>query len=313
MEALYSIALPLLIGFLLDQLLGDPDKMPHLIVGFGKMISKAEKRFNKGKYLLVKGIIVGITLIAAVYLTAHFLTKWVDENSLILGILLKSILVFYSLSARTLRKEVRDVFNALETSLDKGRVQLQRIVGRDTATLSPHQIKTSALETLSENLSDGVIAPLFWYALLGVPGMLAYKMTNTLDSMIGYKNERYLLFGKFSAKFDDLLNYIPARITAILMLIVSASINKLPIVWQHGKLHTSPNSGYPEAALAFILNCRFGGPNSYFGKMVNKPYIGLNDKSLDESDLGRALRVNLLSEWLMGSLILLTLIVLLLN
>ena len=97
------------------------------------------------------------------------------------------------------------------------------------------------------------------------------------------------------------------------LLIVSASINKLPIIWQHGKLHTSPNSGYPEAALAFILNCRFGGPNSYFGKMVNKPYIGLNDKSLDESDLGRALRVNLLSEWLMGSLILLTLIVLLLN
>lgn len=303
MEALYSIILPLLIGFLLDQLIGDPEKMPHLIVGFGKIIAFMEKRFNKGEYLIAKGVIVGVSLISSIYLTSHFLTVWVDENFLVLGVILKSILIFYALSARTLRTEVRDVFKALERSIDNGRVQLQRIVGRDTATLSPHQIKISALETLSENLSDGVIAPLFWYAFLGVPGMLAYKMINTLDSMIGYKNEQYLYFGRFSAKFDDLLNYIPARLTALLMLVVSASISKFPIVWQHGKRHTSPNSGYPEAALAFILGCQFGGPNSYFGKMVDKPYIGLKNKDLDDSDLRVALRINLFSEWVMLLLI----------
>lgn len=299
MEALYSTIIPLIIGFLLDQIFGDPQKMPHLIVGFGRMIAFMEKRFNKGKYLILKGSMVGSFLIAFIYFLSFFALKWIDDYSLIFGIILKSALVFYALSALTLRREVRGVFAAVNRSVEEGRVQIRRIVGRDTATLSPQQIRTSALETLSENLSDGVIAPLFWFAILGVPGILAYKMTNTLDSMIGYKNDRYLYFGKFSAKFDDFLNYIPARLTALLMLVVSGSIRQISMVWNHGKRHTSPNSGYPEAALAFILGCRFGGPNSYFGKMVDKPFIGLNNRVLDDSDLRKALRVNLFSEWTM--------------
>lgn len=299
MEALYSTALPLVIGFLLDQIFGDPQKLPHLIVGFGKMIAFLEKRFNHGKKLIFKGAVVGMALVLFVFGLSFFLLRWVEGYNLVLAIILKSILVFYSLSALTLRREVRNVFEAVDRSVEDGRFQLQRIVGRDTATLSPQKIRTSALETLSENLSDGVIAPLFWYALLGVPGMLAYKMTNTLDSMIGYKNERYLYFGRFSARLDDVLNFIPARLTSLLMLVVAGSLQQIALVWNHGKRHTSPNSGYPEAALAFILNCRFGGPNSYFGIMVDKPFIGLHDKVLDTRDMQKSLRINLLCEWTM--------------
>ncbi|MBP8850936.1 MAG: cobalamin biosynthesis protein CobD [Breznakibacter sp.] len=310
MEALYSTALPLVIGFLLDQIFGDPQKMPHLIVGFGKTIAFLEKRFNRGKKLIFKGAVVGVALVLFVFGLSFFLLRWVEEHNLILAIILKSILVFYSLSALTLRREVRNVFKAVDRSVEDGRVQLQRIVGRDTATLSPQKIRTSALETLSENLSDGVIAPLFWYALLGVPGMLAYKMTNTLDSMIGYKNERYIYFGRFSARLDDVLNYIPARLTALLMLIVSGSLTKIALVWNHGKRHTSPNSGYPEAALAFIIGCRFGGPNSYFGQMMDKPFIGCIDKLLDRDDLRVSIKINFLTEWLMFFIVSVCLLVL---
>ena len=150
------------------------------------------------------------------------------------------------------------VFEAVDRSLDEGRRQVGRIVGRDTSALSAQEVRTAALETLAENLSDGVIAPLFWYAVLGVPGMMAYKMVNTLDSMIGYRNERYRQFGCIAARIDDVANYIPARLTALLMIIVSGRLSLFRFVGKYGSRHASPNSGYPEAALAGILNCRFG-------------------------------------------------------
>ncbi len=191
------------------------------------------------------------------------------------------------------------VFEAVDESTEKGRLQLSRIVGRDTSGLDPQQIRTAALETLAENLSDGVIAPLFWFALLGAPGMLAYKMINTLDSMIGYKNERYLLFGRFAARLDDAANYIPARITALVMLLVSRKLAKTKQVFQDGEKHASPNAGYPEAASAAILGCRFGGPNYYFGKLVEQPFIGTIQKILTNEDLNTSLKVNKNSEWVM--------------
>ena len=145
------------------------------------------------------------------------------------------------------------VFEAVDRSLEEGRKQVARIVGRDTSELSAQEVRTAALETLAENLSDGVIAPLFWYILLGVPGMLAYKMVNTLDSMIGYRNERYRDFGCFAARLDDVANYIPARLTAFLMILAfprGGFWNLLKFVGMYGNQHASPNSGYPEAALA---------------------------------------------------------------
>ena len=175
-------------------------------------------------------------------------------------------------------------------------MQVARIVGRDTSELSAQEVRTAALETLAENLSDGVIAPLFWYALLGVPGMMAYKMVNTLDSMIGYRNERYKDFGCFAARLDDVANYLPARLTALLMVLASGRISLIKFVWKYGDQHASPNSGYPEAALAGILDCRFGGPHNYFGQEVWKPFIGEHERLFTTSDMQVSVRINRLAE-----------------
>jgi adenosylcobinamide-phosphate synthase len=296
MESVYYTIIALALGFLLDQLLGDPEGWPHPIVGFGWLISFMEKRLNKGQYLIAKGALMTLTLVFSIYFITTKCLEFLEQTQPVLGGISTAILVFYCLSAKTLRKEVQLVFNALDISVENGRKQLSRIVGRDTNLLNPLQIRTAALETLSENLSDGVIAPLFWFALLGLPGMLTYKMINTLDSMIGYKNERYQHFGKFAARLDDAANFIPARLTAIIMLLVSNNLSEIGFVTQNGKNHSSPNSGYPEAALAAILNCRFGGPNYYFGDLVQKPFIGTNDRELTTQDMKKALKTNQLSE-----------------
>ena len=200
------------------------------------------------------------------------------------------------------------VFEAVDRSLDEGRKQVARIVGRDTSALSAQEVRTAALESLAENLSDGVIAPLFWYAVLGVPGMMAYKMVNTLDSMIGYRNERYRQFGCIAARIDDVANYIPARLTALLMILVSGRFSLLRFVGKYGSRHASPNSGYPEAALAGILNCRFGGPHYYFGEEVWKPFIGNNERALTTEDMKKAVCVNRQAEVLMVVLVWLTIL-----
>jgi adenosylcobinamide-phosphate synthase len=303
MEPVYYSVIGLLIGFILDQLLGDPEKLPHPIVGFGHLISFGEKRLNKGKYLFAKGAIMTLILVISIYLATKLFINITTNYNYISNLSLTAIIVFYCLSARTLRAEVRQVFEALEQSTDAGRKQLSRIVGRDTATLQPQHIRSAALETLAENLSDGVIAPLFWFALLGAPGMLTYKMINTLDSMIGYKNDRYFYFGKFAARLDDIANYIPARITAFLMLLSANKLSKTDFVFKNGNKHSSPNSGYPEAALAAILNCRFGGPNRYFGKIVNKPFIGSNDRLLVLDDMQSAVKINRYCEVIMVQLV----------
>ena len=209
------------------------------------------------------------------------------------------ICVFFCLAGTTLIKEVRMVFEAVDRSLEEGRTQVARIVGRDTSELSAQEVRTAALETLAENLSDGVIAPLFWYLLLGVPGMMAYKMVNTLDSMIGYHNDRYLLFGRVAARIDDVANYIPARLTAFLMILASGRLKLLSFVKRYGREHASPNSGYPEAALAGILNCRFGGPHNYFGQLFVKPYIGANERLLNRSDMRIGITINRRAEEIM--------------
>ena len=165
-------------------------------------------------------------------------------------------------------------------------------------------MRTAALETLAENLSDGVIAPLFWLMLLGTPGMLAYKMVNTLDSMIGYRTERYRQFGCWAAHIDDIANYIPARLTALLMILPYIKLSITHFVHKYGRHHASPNSGYPEAALAGILNCRFGGPHKYFGEVFDKPFIGDNDRELTTADMKTAVRVNRTAEVIMVVIVL---------
>ena len=301
--------LPLLIGWMLDLLLGDPAWLPHPVVGFGKMIAYGEHRLNKGCHRKAKGAVMAVVLIISVLVT----TAWIRHCLYLLpslfgegigvGLLFDSLLVFCCLAGTTLIREVRQVFLALDRSLEDGRKQVARIVGRDTSALSAQEVRTAALETLAENLSDGVIAPLFWYALLGVPGMVAYKMVNTLDSMIGYKTDRYRDFGCWAAHIDDIANYIPARLTALLMVVVAGKPQLARFVWKNGRRHASPNSGYPEAALAGILNCRFGGPHYYFGQLFDKPYIGTNDRPLTTADIKTAVRVNRMAEILMVLLV----------
>ena len=297
-KLLYTL-LPLLIGWTADKLFGDPRWLPHPVVAMGKIIAWGEKRLKKGNKRMMKGALFSIILILSSFLIIFFIIKGLDYLRPYLSILFSSVVVFFCLAGKTLIDEVRNVFVAVDSSVEEGRKQVARIVGRDTSALSPQQIRTAALETLSENLSDGVIAPLFWFILLGVPGMFAYKMINTLDSMIGYKSDRYKQFGCWAARIDDVANYIPARLTSLLMIVVSGKISLLSFVRKFGSQHASPNSGYPEAALAGILNCRFGGSNVYFGQRVEKPYIGYNDKELTSADLKVAVRVNTRTEILM--------------
>ena len=299
MPDLFFVILPLLIGWLLDLVLGDPSWLPHPVVGFGKMIAFGEHRFNKGSHCKLKGALLAIFLIALVFAATWFLRRQCSMFNVQCSIVFDAILIFFCLAGTTLIREVREVFLAVDRSLEEGRAQVARIVGRDTSELSAQEVRTAALETLAENLSDGVIAPLFWFAILGVPGMVAYKMINTLDSMIGYRTERYKDFGCWAAHIDDVANYIPARITALLMILPSLftlHFSLFTFVRRYGRNHASPNSGYPEAALAGILNCRFGGPHYYFGELFDKPYIGENDRELTIADMQKAVRVNRTAE-----------------
>ena len=288
----------LLIGWLLDLIFGDPVRLPHPIVWFGRMIAFGEKHLNRGTHRQLKGALLAVSLIVGVFALAWGIHSYLSVLSYQLSVIFDVLIIFYCLAGTTLIREVRQVFLALDRSLDEGRAQVARIVGRDTSELSAQEVRTAALETLAENLSDGVIAPLFWLMLLGTPGMLAYKMVNTLDSMIGYHTARYLQFGCWAAHIDDIANYIPARLTALLMG------GKWRFVRKYGRCHASPNSGYPEAALASILNCRFGGPHKYFGEVFDKPYIGENDRELTTADMKTAVRVNRTAEVLMTGIVL---------
>ena len=299
MDSWMIIILPLLIGWVLDLLLGDPAWLPHPVVGFGKMISWGEHRLNQGLHRMLKGALLAIGLILLVFFVAWYLRYLLQSLHDVAVIIFDAVIIFYCLAGTTLIREVRAVFHALDRSLEEGRQQVARIVGRDTTELSAQEVRTAALETLAENLSDGVIAPLFWFALLGTPGMLAYKMVNTLDSMIGYKTARYKDFGCWAAHIDDVANYIPARLTALLMILASWKLRLVKFVWKNGRRHASPNSGYPEAALAGILNCRFGGPHYYFGQLFDKPYIGEHERLLTTDDMKKAVRVNRVAEIMM--------------
>ena len=305
----------LLIGWVLDLIFGDPPKLPHPVVWFGRLIAAGEHRLNRDSHRRLKGALLAIGLILLVFALAWlirtllgiFALFFYDGTTIhqipLLLYLFDILVVFYCLAGTTLIREVRQVFFALDRSLEEGRQQVARIVGRDTSQLSAQEVRTAALETLAENLSDGVIAPLFWLLLLGTPGMLAYKMVNTLDSMIGYRTERYLEFGRVAAHIDDVANYIPARLTALLMVLSSGRLKLLGFVRKYGRNHASPNSGYPESALAAILDCRFGGPHYYFGELFDKPYIGSNPRELTTTDMKTAVRINRTAETIMVFLV----------
>lgn len=298
-----SSIIPVIVGWLADKLLGDPERLPHPVVLFGKLIACGERRLNRGGHRRLKGALLAIALVALAYAATFGILAAAAGVSSWLKIVVEAVLIFYCLAGTTLIKEVKGVFRALDVSLEQGRKQVARIVGRDTSQLSDNDVRKAALETLAENLSDGVVAPLFWLLLFGTPGMMAYKMINTLDSMIGYRTERYRRFGTFAARLDDAANYVPARITALLMVLAAAKPRLVAFVARNGKRHASPNSGYPESALAGILDCRFGGGHYYFNEYIDKPFIGENDRKLTSADMKTAVKINLITEFVAVSLV----------
>jgi adenosylcobinamide-phosphate synthase len=247
-----------------------------------------------------KGALLALALIAATWLLWWTLLAFTARWHVAAAIVIATTGVFTALAHRTLAAECLAVFHALGdgttdndgTRLIAARRRLSRIVGRDTAQLDAQQIRAATLETLSENLSDGVVAPLFWYALGGVPAMMACKMINTLDSMIGHRDARHEYFGKTAARLDDAANCIPARLTAFLLALAARSPRAFRFIVRYGSAHASPNSGYPEAALAGALDARFGGPHDYDGERIDKPFIGENPRPIRAGEITRAIRLN---------------------
>lgn len=293
-DNIYDFLIPLLGGMILDSLLGDPRCLPHPIRWFGSWIAFFDRKLNRGNHKKAKGIFT------ALFLVFFVIGIWCGADYLlnpypIFSILFNTLFFFYAIGNRSLISEAWKVEKEVQKGdLSASRKQLSWIVGRDTSQLSFHQIRTAVLETLAENLSDGVIAPLLFYALGDVPLMMGYKMINTLDSMIGYKNEKYKEFGWFAARIlDDAANYIPARFTALLIALLPPSKRTFRFIRTYARQHASPNSGFPESAMAGVLDCRFGGPNIYHGKVVEKPYIGENDRELTHSDFRKAVSVNI--------------------
>ncbi len=282
-------------AFIVDLLVGDPRNFPHPVRIIGKGITQVEKILRKNgekkdyNSLKIKGILL-LIIIAGTTFTLTLAVVWVlDRLSMVNPIMfiLSLISLIWLASTTIANKElINSSFDVLkwlkDGKLERARESLSLIVGRDTANLNEKEIAKATIETLSENLSDGVIAPMFYLLIGGLPLAMLYKAVNTLDSMVGYRNERYLHFGWASARFDDFLNFIPARITGFIIAIAGALYcrsfiafkNSLYIMFRDGRKHLSPNAGIPEAAMAGILGVRLGGPAFYGGVLVEKPYIG---------------------------------------
>jgi adenosylcobinamide-phosphate synthase len=282
------------IGYALDLAWGDPRWLPHPVVVFGRVIATGERAWNRGtpRRRFWCGALLATGLVAATWAVTAGLVDVARRLGTPAEIAVLAAGVFYGLANRTLIEEGRAVFAALRSGLPEGRRRLARIVGRDTAELSPQQVRVATFETMAENLSDGVVAPLFYFAVAGLPGMMVYKMINTLDSMIGHHDDRHEWFGKAAARLDDAANLIPARLTAALMVLVTLSGRGARFVRRYGRAHASPNAGYPEAALAGIMDVRFGGPNRYGGEWVQKPWIGENPREIADGEFARVARVN---------------------
>ncbi|MBN1967757.1 MAG: cobalamin biosynthesis protein CobD [Candidatus Delongbacteria bacterium] len=283
MDKFELLIIPLIIGFFTDYFFGDPEKLPHLVVYFGKNINFYEKIFYNRRDKLYGGVLLLIFSTASI----TFVIFLLDEMFSSLGdwwcIVFRSIIIFYIFCLKTLIAEGNKVIEKLSNLVD-ARKQLSRIVGRDTNNLDEQDIRRAIIETQAENLNDGIIAPLFYYAIGGLPFVIFYKVVNTLDSMVGYKNQKYELFGKASAIADDIMGFIPARISAALISIASRSLKSYEFIFKHGHKHKSPNSGYPESAMAGALDIKLNGPLYYDGILEAKPWIGDNDRVITEKD-----------------------------
>lgn len=292
-------------AFLLDIIIGDPQFAHHPIRYLGKAITLAEPVFRKLRVrLTIAGGLFAITLILGTLLITSFMLFMAQTIHPLLGDVLEILLIYTCISARSLGDAAAEVCRSLEQNdLQGAKAKVSLIVGRDVERLSEDGVAQAALETVAENLVDGVIAPLFFAAIGGAPFAMTYKMINTLDSMIGYKNEIYQAFGRTAARIDDGANFIPARIAAPIIAIAAqilckSGMRSFRIAVTEGQHHASPNAGYPEAAFAGALGVRLGGPNYYHGELVRKPYIGAAFGSVETRHIPMACDLMMLSAFL---------------
>ena len=274
----------LIIAMLLDAAFGEPkaiwDRLPHPAVLMGRLVGWCDRRFNRGQGLRARGMLVTAALVLtglAIGWIIHILPDFGLMEILTLAILI---------AQKSLVEHVRAVASALRRSVPEGRAAVAMIVGRDTAQMTGPDIARAAIESAAENLSDGVVAPIFWYMVAGLPGIVAYKLVNTADSMIGHMTPRYREFGWAAARLDDVLNLIPARLTALLIALTHGWLDPRPILRDAPK-HRSPNAGWPEAALAPVLNVALSGPRSYNGVRKDYPWVwpeGRRDPGPDDID-----------------------------
>ncbi len=280
------------IGLVLDFIIGDPNNPFHPVRIIGSLGIKLENITRRVfKNLKISGFVIWLGVILITFLVNSLIVRLAFSISNIFGIIIEGILLYFCISSKGLKVEGLKVIKVLESGdIEGARKQLSYIVGRDTKVLDEEGIIRAVIETVAENTSDGIIAPLLFGALGGAPLAMTYKAVNTCDSMFGYKNDKYIDFGFVPAKMDDLFNYIPARITGYLVIFAAFILgldykNSYRIYKRDRYNHTSPNSAHPESAVAGALGIRLGGANYYFGKIVEKPTIGDKNKVIEISDL----------------------------
>lgn len=292
-------------AFLLDLILGDPQNWPHPIRWIGNSISWVQKQirrsFKSERALYIGGALLWLVIVPGTWLVTWAVISGVSTINIWLGRFVELWLAYTILAGRCLSDAAMDVYRALDSgSIEDSRRQLSYIVGRDTSQLNETQITRGVVETVAENTVDGVIAPLLYLFIGGVPLAMAYKAVNTLDSMVGYKNEKYKAIGCVSARIDDLANLIPARLSWLFLsaaacLLGLNTFNALRIGWRDRYQHKSPNCGWSEATVAGALGIRLGGPNSYFGEIVEKPWIGDELREIEQQDIKRTIRMMFVS------------------
>lgn len=292
----------ILIAYVLDLIFGDPQNVVHPVQVIGKIISAGEKVLLRKKYKFLAGAVLNIFTVSITYTLMYLISKSVKIS--VFFMIIEIYLMYTIFSINSLAREGNRVYRILkEGDIEKARKDLSYLVSRDTEMMDEKMIIRSTMETISENTVDGIVAPMFYMFLGGMPLAMAYKAINTLDSMVGYKNEKYMDFGKFSAKVDDAANFIPARITGILIVFASMILgydykNSLKIFIRDRKNHSSPNSAHSEASVAGALGVQFGGKVSYFGKEINKPTIGDKTKDFELEDIRKNIRIMYVTSFL---------------
>lgn len=286
----------LLAAFVLDFILGDPNMLPHPVIYMGKAIDFFERRFRSFiRPLVVSGAFFAGFLILSTWLISFLIVKVSIGIHPVLGVLVQTILLFFCFSSTSLERAADRVFKALdEQDIEKARKKVGMIVGRQTQNLDEAAVTRATVETVAENFVDGFLSPLFFAMIGGVPLAMAYKMINTLDSMVGYRNEHYLFFGRASARIDDVANFIPARLSVLIISIgaglvsIERGLAAFKTGFFQGSRHKSPNAGYPEAAFSGALGVRLGGPSVYHGTRVEKPYIGTGFRDPEKGNIQQA-------------------------